>query len=168
MSAVELHAYRTHRLRLVGELRLPARFLAEYRGVFEHVPRLPRQALKREYARAQAFLFNAMADGFGHVLTEAMASGTPVLASRNSGAPDLVVPGEHGWLFEYGDDEALACALDKALGSPALLRRMGQSAQCRALSWTSEQFAVAFLKWIRPLLERTPRPAVPVYQNASW
>lgn len=149
----QLRAYRTHRLRLIGDLRLPDSFVGEYRGVFEHIPRIQRKSLVREYAKAQAFVFNAIADGFGQVLTEAMACGTPVLASRNSGAPDLIDNGEEGWLYEYGDDEAMAAALDKGLSSPEQLLRMGQCGRRRVLQWTCDDFANAFLKWINPIIE---------------
>jgi glycosyltransferase involved in cell wall biosynthesis len=150
----QLRAYRTHRLRLIGEMRLPARFLADYRAVFEHIPRLPRASLVNQYARAQAFVFNALADGFGHVFLEAMACGTAVLASRNSGAPDLINNGKEGWLFEYGDDEALGAALDRALSSPQTLLEMGERGRRRALRWTCDDFAASFLNWITAIIER--------------
>jgi glycosyltransferase involved in cell wall biosynthesis len=149
----QLRAYKTHRLRLIGDLRLPGRFLAEHKDAFEHIPRLPRTSLVGQYAKAQAFVFNALADGFGHVLAEAMACATPVLASRNSGAPDLIHHEEEGWLFDYGDDEALAGALDRALSSPRQLRQMGERARQRTLQWTCHHFATSFLSWISPILE---------------
>ena len=147
----QLGAYRTHRLRLIGDLRLPASFLTEHRGTFEHVPPMPREKLPAEYGRAQAFVFNALADGFGHVFAEAMVCATPVLASRNCGAPDLVTDGVEGKLFDYGDDDKLATALDWALTHPAELQQMGVAARQRALSWGWDQFRDAFLDWIGPL-----------------
>jgi len=144
-----LGAYRTHRLRLIGELELPERFVAEYRGVFEHLSRIARERLGVEYRKAQAFVFNAMADGFGHVLAEALACGTPVLASRNCGAPDLIRDGVEGKLFEYGDNEALGAALDWALTHARELQEMGATARERAQQCSWEFFAERFLQWIR-------------------
>ena len=144
-----LGAYRTHRLRLIGEMDLPQRFVSEYRDVFEHAPRMAREQLGVEYNKSQAFVFNAMADGFGHVFAEAMGSGTPVLASRNCGAPDLIRDGVEGRLFEYGDDEALGAALDWALRHPGELADMGAAARERAGQWSWEDFARQFLGWIR-------------------
>jgi len=148
----QLGAYRTHTLRLVGDLRLPSSFVAEYRRYFEHVPRIKRSALAHEYARAQAFVFNAMADGFGHVMAEAMACGTAVLASRNSGAPELIGDREQGWLFDFGNDAALAEALEWALSCPQQLLEMGQQGQARARAWNANKFATEFLKWIAPII----------------
>jgi glycosyltransferase involved in cell wall biosynthesis len=148
----QLRAYKTHRLRLIGDLRLPRSFVADYNQAFEHIPRLPRTSLAAEYSKAQAFVFNALADGFGHVFAEAMACATPVLASRNSGAPDLINHGEEGWIFDY-DDGALAAALDRALSSSGELRQMGERARRRALEWTYSHFARSFLSWIGSILK---------------
>jgi glycosyltransferase involved in cell wall biosynthesis len=151
----KLGAHRTHTLRLIGDLNLPQKFLADYQGVFEHIPRVPRDALIPQYSSAQAFVFNTMADGFGHVFAEAMVCGTPVLASRNCGAPDLVTDGIEGRLFGYGDDEQLAGVLDWALGHPTALNEMGMHARKRAVRWGWGEFGAEFLRWVKPLF-RTP------------
>jgi glycosyltransferase involved in cell wall biosynthesis len=152
----QLRAYKTHRLRLIGDLRLPCSFVADYKDAFEHIPRVARASLVTEYSKAQAFVFNALADGFGHVFAEAMSCATPVLASRNSGAPDFIKHGEEGWMFDYGDDGALTAALDRALSCTRQLRQMGERARHRALEWTSSHFARAFLSWISSILEQQP------------
>ena len=149
-----LGAYRTHRLRLIGDLHLPKKFVAEYRNVFEHVPRMGREQLAMEYCTAQAFVFNALADGFGHVFAEAMGCGTPVLASSNCGAPDLITDGVEGRLFDYGDDAGLATALEWALSNPTELADMGARARERARRWTWEDFGERFLKWLETVVDR--------------
>ena len=150
----QLGAYRTHRLRLIGDLELPARFVAEYRSVFEHSPRMARERLPGEYRKAQAFVFNAMADGFGHVFAEAMGCATPVLASRNCGAPDLIRDGVEGKLFDYGDDDALGAALEWALTHPGQLREMGATARERALQCSWDDFGRRFVGWVRRVLSQ--------------
>jgi glycosyltransferase involved in cell wall biosynthesis len=150
----QLRAYKTHRLRLIGDLRLPRSFVADYKQAFEHIPRVPRTSLVAEYSKARAFVFNALADGFGHVVAEAMACATPVLASRNCGAPDLINHGDEGWMFDYGDDGALAAVLDRALSGDGQLRQMGERARHRALEWTCSHFATSFLSWIGSILKQ--------------
>ena len=86
----KLEAYRTHELRLVGDMFLSEKFIDQFRGMFTHLPRVSRAELNRHYQEASALIFNSVADGFGHVILEAMSAGTPVLASRNSGAPDVI------------------------------------------------------------------------------
>ena len=151
-----LKAYRTYRLRLIGGLNLPRRFLTDYRDCFEHQPWMPRHALVCEYVRASAFVFNALADGFGNVLSEAMACGTPVLASRNCGAPDVVTNEKEGLLFDYGDDAQLENALDWALSNPSQLAEMGECARERVSGWSWEHFAGKFRNWIGSIMGILP------------
>jgi glycosyltransferase involved in cell wall biosynthesis len=148
----ELKAFRTHTLRLIGDMQLPTHLLAEYKGLYEHIPRLPREDLIAQYSSAQLFVFNAMADGFGHVFAEAMVCGTPVIASRNSGAPDLITSGVDGHLFDYGDDRQLGFLIEGALSNSNKLKIMGERARKRVLQWGWEQFSQDWLSWIRSVL----------------
>jgi glycosyltransferase involved in cell wall biosynthesis len=100
------------------------------------------------YARAQALAFNALADGFGMVIMEAMSCGTPVLASRNSGAEMVVTDGHDGRLFSYGDDDALMGVLDWALSHPSELAEMGGCARQKAAEWTWASYRTAFGEWV--------------------
>ncbi|MFA9445000.1 glycogen synthase [Egicoccus sp. AB-alg6-2] len=73
---------------------------------------LPREQLLEVLSHAAVFVCPSIYEPFGIVNLEAMACGLPVVASAVGGIPEIVVPGETGWLvgFEPGDDE---------LGSPA-------------------------------------------------
>ena len=57
-------------------------------------------------------------DGIPNVLREAMAAGVPVVTCALSGIPELIRPGETGWLVRSGDPEAVADALEDALTNP--------------------------------------------------
>lgn len=144
-----LGAYRACRLRLIGDMALPRQFVLEHGGCFEYVPRMPRDQLAAEYRRARAFVFNGVADGYGQVMAEAMVCGTGVLASRNSGAPELVQDGVQGRLFEFGVDGELEGVLDWALSHPTALEEMGAAARERALKWGAPEFQRAFVNWVR-------------------
>lgn len=58
---------------------------------------------------------------------EAARSGLPVVATRTGGFLDSVKDGETGFLVAPGDSQALAAALQKLLGDPALAERMGKA-----------------------------------------
>jgi glycosyltransferase involved in cell wall biosynthesis len=60
---------------------------------------------------------------------EAMASGTPVVASRTGGVPEVVRDGETGFLVTPGDVPELHDRLDLLLRDRPLARRMGQAAR---------------------------------------
>src|SRR5207244_11858004 len=133
--------------RLIGDMFLSSKFLKEFQGIFVHVPRLAREELDRHYREATAFVFNPVADGFGHVILEAMRNGTPVIASRNSGAPDTITDRAEGLLVDYGDQEQLTTALDWALSHPDELREMGKAASERVSKYNWEGYGERFLDW---------------------
>jgi glycosyltransferase involved in cell wall biosynthesis len=63
-------------------------------------------------------------DGIPNVLVEAMAAGTPVVASAVSGIPELVEHEANGMLVPSGDPVALADALVRLHGDHALAERL--------------------------------------------
>jgi glycosyltransferase involved in cell wall biosynthesis len=65
----------------------------------------------------------------GLVALEAMACGTPVIASRVGGLPEVVVDGVTGFLVPPGDVNALRERLDQLLRDPALAQRLGANAR---------------------------------------
>ena len=63
---------------------------------------------------------------------EAAASGTPLVASRIGGLPEIVADGETGVLVTPGDADELSAALQRLLGDGDLRREMGVTAEGRA------------------------------------
>jgi L-malate glycosyltransferase len=57
---------------------------------------------------ADLLVLNSYEEPFGLVLVEAMSSGTPVLATRVGGIPEIVRDEENGWLVEKADTDGLA------------------------------------------------------------
>ncbi len=68
-------------------------------------------------------------DGLPNTLMEALASGTPVVASAVAGIPDVVRDGDNGLLFPEGDAVALAAALEDLLAHPDRRRAIGAAAR---------------------------------------
>jgi glycosyltransferase involved in cell wall biosynthesis len=103
----------------------------EFRG------KIPAAELQAAYARATAFVlpsvFDARGDteGLGVVALEAMNYGTPVVASRIGGIPDVVEDGVTGLLVPPGDAAALAAALRRLLDEPDLARKLGEAGRRR-------------------------------------
>ncbi|HEX6418474.1 MAG TPA: glycosyltransferase family 4 protein [Acidimicrobiales bacterium] len=75
----------------------------------------------------------AIPELLGLALLEAMASGTPVVASRVGGVPEVVADGETGYLVEPGDVPALHDRLATLLGDRPLARRMGDAGRSAVL-----------------------------------
>jgi len=70
----------------------------------------------------------------GLVALEAMASGTPVVASRLGGLAEVVVDGETGFLVPPGDTEALGDRLARLVGDRRLAARLGANARDHVLA----------------------------------
>lgn len=87
--------------------------------------------LPRFYAGAGAFVHPAWEEPWGLVINEAMASGLPVLSSKNVGAAEeLVDDGVTGFIFNPEDLEAIAESLRKISVLPPVDRlRMGEAAR---------------------------------------
>jgi len=73
--------------------------------------------------RAAALVLPSEWEAFGLVLLEAMAAGTPVVATSVGGVPDVLDSGRAGRLVPYGDAAALAIALRSVRGDPAETRK---------------------------------------------
>ena len=91
--------------------------------------------MRDEILAARALVLPSFAEGLPVVIMEAMALRRPVISTFVAGIPELVHPGEHGWLVPAGDVEALAHAMQVCLDAPAdVLIRMGEAAHKRALA----------------------------------
>jgi glycosyltransferase involved in cell wall biosynthesis len=90
---------------------------------------------------------------FSLAALEAMALGKPVVLSDTGGAAELVIPGEHGLLFEPGDTEALAAHLT-TLTSNSIRARLGAAATRRVRErFTVQAMAAGFAERIGQLLQ---------------
>ena len=97
--------------------------------------KLTREHVIDRYARATVYVQPSRVaadgdrDGIPNVLLEAMAMGVPVVASNVSGIPEIVCHGRNGLLIEPDDPAALADAVTRLIGDPALGAALGRAAR---------------------------------------
>ncbi len=91
-------------------------------------------------------------EGFGLVLLEAQAAGTPVVASRGCGTADAVVEGVTGFLADQDDDAQVAEHLLALLRDPALRERMSRAAREHAARLDWHHVATRYLRLYTDLL----------------
>lgn len=110
-----------------------------------------RSELSALYNLATIFVFPSTSEGFGLPVLEAMACGTPVIASDIG---PLVEVGGHAVLFvEPGDEMGFSRAIAALLSDPDLRRRMSQKGLCRAKRFSWKETASQTLKVYESILE---------------
>ena len=92
-----------------------------------------RADLFRMLAAADLFVLPAFEEGLPLAIIEAMAVGTPVVASRINAIPEAIEDGTHGLLTPPGDAHALAQAIARLREDTPLRTRMGHACRARAL-----------------------------------
>jgi alpha-maltose-1-phosphate synthase len=137
---------------------------AELRQKVEHARRdhphviwIEKMVTKQEaiqfYSHARVFCCPSVYEPFGIINLEAMACGTPVLASATGGIKEVVVDGETGYLVPFDQDPVtgfpvdpekfardLAHGLNRLLEDPEKCKRFGEAGRRRAeehFSWTA-------------------------------
>ena len=129
---------------LAGGHQRDAQLLCGFEGCYTDIPRVTEGALVALYQDADLFVLPSLAEGFGHVYLEALACGTPVLCTENTGAADFVSSGVNGWVIPAGDAEALEFRLDWALTHREEVRSMRPAARACAerYSWSAFRASV--------------------------
>jgi glycosyltransferase involved in cell wall biosynthesis len=96
--------------------------------------------LLKAFQSADLFVFPSLAEGFGHVLLEAMACGLPVLSTTRTAAPDLVTECEDGFVIEPRRADLIASRIEWCLEHRDELFDMGLRARRKAEQFTWERF----------------------------
>jgi colanic acid/amylovoran biosynthesis glycosyltransferase len=128
-------------LRIVGDgperTRLDAR-IREWQltnvsllGALEHALTRHEFSLAHLYIQPSVTAESGDQEGIPVSLMEAMAGGIPVVSTRHSGIPELVVDGHTGLLTDERDAEGLAAAIERLIRDRASAERLAQAARAR-------------------------------------
>jgi phosphatidylinositol alpha-mannosyltransferase len=120
------------------------------------MPRLPEADLQELYRRAWVFCLPSSYEGFGIPYIEAMASGTPVVATRNAGAIEVTENGRYGVV---ADDDRLAQALLALLRSPSDRERLAADALRHVEKFSLTSVAESYESLYLRLAGRSPTAA---------
>jgi glycosyltransferase involved in cell wall biosynthesis len=84
---------------------------------------------EKVYGASSVLVHPSLADGFGYVVSEAMASGIPVITTTATGASEWVREGVNGYVLAPGDVEGIRDRLEQLMQSPSRRREMGLAAR---------------------------------------
>jgi glycosyltransferase involved in cell wall biosynthesis len=120
-------------------LRLAGAIASEIKQLLSRLPLqqveflgpVPQAQLPRLMSESHLLALPSIEDGFGLVLSQALACGCPILASTNTGGDDLITNGLEGFIVPIRNSEALTDRMQQLADEPALQHRMSQAALAR-------------------------------------
>lgn len=144
------------RLVLVGDgPDLPrARVKVEELGIRDRVVFLGEYTPVQELLScSDLFLLPSMSESFGLAALEAMACGSPVVASRVGGLPEVIMDGETGYLCEAGDIDEMAAASIKILSDDKHRKELSDAGRAFAVKhFSSECIVPRYEEYYRRIL----------------
>ncbi len=100
---------------------------------------LPRERVLELFSAADALLLSSAWENFPHTVVEALAVGTPVLATRAGGVGEVVEHERNGLLVEPGDPDALARAMNRYFADEGLRTRLREHAAPSVAEYAPER-----------------------------
>lgn len=134
--------------------------LARQAGIADRVRFLgavPHDRLARFYALAEVCVVPSRVETFGLVALEAQAQGTPVVAARVGGLPEVVADGETGTLVDGHEPADYCAAISTMLRDEEGRRRMGDAARRRAAGFSWDRMVDRLLS----IYGRVSSPEIP-------
>lgn len=124
----------------VGRLRSELEARAAARGVADRVMFLGQQSDVNLFLDAcDVFVMPSLCETLGYALLEAMAHELPAVGTSVGGIPEVIVPGETGFLAPARDPAALAASIRNLLSCQALRQRLGRAGRKRVIEHFHER-----------------------------
>jgi glycosyltransferase involved in cell wall biosynthesis len=142
----------TAELTICGRLVDDAALLQNTRARIHVRAFVPAGELLRQFQASDVFVFPSLAEGFGHVLLEAMACALPIISTPRTAAVDLISDGHEGFITEPGDTAGLVKCLEYFLRNPEQIRQMGAAARARAEAFTWARFRQRIAEAVREMI----------------
>jgi glycosyltransferase involved in cell wall biosynthesis len=100
---------------------------------------LPRERVVELFRAADASILSSSWENFPHTVVEALAAGTPVIATSTGGVAEVVRDGENGLLVPAGDTDGLAAAVRRFFAEPELRERLRAQAEPSVADYAPER-----------------------------
>lgn len=150
----------------IGEELKP--ILAKYNGQYRHIRRVPHSELYKYYSQASVFVSPSLEDGWGHVVTEALACGLPVICTTNTGAADMIREGIDGFIVPIRDVEGLKSKITYLYEHEEERRAMGEAALQRIQEFTWDKYGERICsEYERIVLAKEQQAAAPDFSTVK-
>jgi len=122
-----------------GELRGELESTIENMGIQSSVRLLGwRRDIPGLLALSDLMVLTSLWEGLPQSFGQAMATGTPIVATRVDGAPEAIVEGVNGLLYDTKDVDGLSSGISRLLGDEKTRREMGERARESASRFSQE------------------------------
>jgi glycosyltransferase involved in cell wall biosynthesis len=128
-------------------------------GYFSNVPfllkiGLSRSDLVKELHASDVFIFPSLAEGFGHVILEAMSTGLPVISTTATCAVDIIEDGVDGFVINPGMLGEVRDKLQWCLDNRTGLKEMGIKAAAKSRNYTWSKFRESISSSYQAIVKR--------------
>ncbi|MEO8440387.1 MAG: glycosyltransferase family 4 protein [Spartobacteria bacterium] len=135
--------------RISPEIPAPA-LLDKYRWI----PSLPHGELLREMSRHDVLVLPSLHEGFGLVMTEALAQGLVVITTPHTAGPDLITEGKDGFVVPIRSSEAIEEKLALLQRDRALLQAMREAARAKSRDCSWEIYRQRVVRLAREVVDK--------------
>lgn len=111
------------------------------------------EELSRAYATGDAFIFPSTSETFGLVISEALASGLPVIAANNEPTLEQITVNENGLVYESGNTDSLMKTLE-VLDNPLKLQEMKRNTRKAVTKYSWENATQELLSYYEETIYR--------------
>ncbi|MBZ6526858.1 glycosyltransferase family 1 protein [Aerococcaceae bacterium DSM 111021] len=108
--------------------------------------------LSKAFATGDAFVFPSTSETFGLVISEAMASGIPVIAAKSDPTVEQITDMETGLIYESGNTESLMEAINY-IDNPLLMQKLSLKGRSEAMKYTWDNATINLLDFYTQTIE---------------
>ena len=128
-------------------------------------PRVDRDELHAELARADLFVFPTLSEGFGNALLEAMAASLPIVTTPFGAAVDLLRDGVNAAVVPPADATALAGRIAALMADDQARAALGRAAHVTARNYQTRHISERFVEVFTHVIEK--HRAATLYENGT-
>ena len=151
-AAKKINDPENYRFLIIGWKMFDEEFLKEYEPWITRIQYCTDEDLLKYYQDAHMFILPSVVEGFGMVILDAMAAGLPVIATHNSGAPDVIRDGKDGIFIPIRDVEAIVQSIIKLSNDKSKLDEMSMNAYEQSSLFTWEKYEKRVMLHLQDLI----------------